>query len=144
MPQVINLPEKRLRSIGKVPEELKPAVLTAITEKNLSTKQTEELVQEVVSHVGADESTVQEKVDGLFADAAKIEKKYAREIDKLINGASVLAPEALVREAYGRAYGEKVSQEKLNAYLSVVIGCMFERLKKDGLLDEVFAEANRW
>lgn len=143
------LPEGVITSIRKAPEELKPKLFETAIEEDLSVRETEKLVKDSTAVPTPTELTVEspEKAE-LLIDGPQIERKSNRFLDKLIEGAYVLAPEDLVKEAYGRAYGEKFTLEKLNGFLGFVFKVLFEHAKKDGKMNEVFEEAHeealRW
>lgn len=138
------LPEHTIREARKAPEQTRTAVIKMVIDHDLGPTETRKLVSEVKKEPNPTESTVEEKAQQLIEEARTDTKKEERTIDKLMAAALVKPPEELVREAISRAGGEKITQEKLNAFLGVTVGVMFEELKRQGKIDFVFEETAKW
>lgn len=138
--RAMKMPERSLRSVRRVPEELQSTVLEKITEENMSTRQSEKLAQEVTT----DEKTVEEKVRALRKEGEKIQRKYDRLLAKLLVECRAKLPEVFVRDLYGRVPDGKITVEKANAYAESWIGVAYVVLKGVGKLDFVFEESAKW
>lgn len=151
MPHVIRTSERSVNKIRNASADLRPKLLETVAEKDLSVLDTEKLVEGVNAVEGATERTVTEVADALLkekaeafrADGEKIQKNTNKELQHLIDNAMVPAPEALVRDAYGRNFGEKVSQGKLNLLLSFLFKVMYEHLKNSPEFNDYFEEARQ-
>jgi len=134
-----SLPEHTLRQIKKAKSEsAKVAIADVVIEKNLGHRGAAELVKQVNAVSGADESTVEEKAKLLFEDADKAFKKEERALDKLITDSVAVVPEGLVKYLYGKANGEKVTQEKLNSMISMIVQVLYETAISEKKFDSIY------
>ena len=154
--RAIKIPEKTLRPIHKISEELKPSIITAITEHDLSSRQAEKLVNEV----NADPDTTPEKV---AVEAQRIKEQKAedraqvhmKEADKALakneraRDKVVAAGEEYPKELMTAVYGHlglkgKVTPEKAKVYASILVAVFFQKSLDKDELDEDLLQADLW
>jgi ParB family chromosome partitioning protein len=157
------LPERTLRAIRlQVPEDLKPKTMEEIINKNLSVRDTEKLCNDIKATPNADtaavgafadqiveekaskgnEKSLEEKAELFFKEGDQAQRKNDRFIDKLIVDFGNYYPDSLIKAVYGQFGDAKVTPEKFQSTIRLVVEIMANRCEKD--LDSIFAEASGW
>jgi ParB/RepB/Spo0J family partition protein len=142
--------------VSKASEELKPTLYETIIEKNLSVRQTKELVKEVNADPNADAAKIAEEAQKIadekavryMKEADKEKAKTARARDKVVAaGETCPVPEALMTAVFGHLGLKnkgKVDPEKAKAYASKLVAVFFRRALEKDELDTALSEADTW